>query len=31
MTAAMGAVDLDADHGESDGARWFMTEQESVP
>ena len=30
-TAAMGAVDLDANHGESDGARWFMTEQESVP
>ena len=30
-TAAMGAVDLDPDHGDSDGARWFMTEQESVP
>lgn len=31
MTAAMGAVDLDPDHGDSDGARWYMTEQESVP
>ena len=30
-TAAMGAIDLDANHGESDGARWFMTEQELVP
>jgi hypothetical protein len=30
-TAAMGAIDLDPDHGESDGARWFMTEQESMP
>jgi len=30
MTAAMGAVDLDPDHGDSDGARWYMTEQESV-
>jgi hypothetical protein len=29
--AAMGEIDLDPDHGESDGARWFMTEQESVP
>jgi hypothetical protein len=28
---AMGEIDLDPDHGESDGARWFMTEQESVP
>ena len=27
----MGAVDLDPDHGDSDGARWYMTEQESVP
>ena len=30
-TAAMGAVDLDPDHGDSEGARWYMTEQESVP
>ena len=30
-TAAMGDIDLEPDHGESDGARWFMTEQESVP
>jgi len=31
MTAAMGQVDLDPAHGESEGARWFMTESESVP
>jgi hypothetical protein len=30
-TAAMGSIDLDPDHGESDGARWFMTEAETVP
>jgi Ethylbenzene dehydrogenase len=30
-TAAMGDIDLDPSHGESDGARWFMTEQDSVP
>src|SRR5450631_3278606 len=30
-TAAMGEMDLDPNHGESDGARWFMTEAESVP
>jgi Ethylbenzene dehydrogenase/Prokaryotic cytochrome b561 len=30
-TAAMGEIDLDPNHGESDGARWFMTETESVP
>src|SRR5450432_3872184 len=29
--AAMGEIDLDPNHGESDGARWFMTEAESVP
>src|SRR5450755_4890140 len=29
--AAMGEMDLDPNHGESDGARWFMTETESVP
>jgi hypothetical protein len=30
-TAAMGSVDLDPDHGEEDGSRWFMTEAESIP
>jgi cytochrome b561 len=29
--AAMGEIDLDPNHGESEGARWFMTEAESVP
>jgi hypothetical protein len=29
-TDALGDIDLDPDHGESDGARWFMTEQDSV-
>jgi hypothetical protein len=29
--AAMGEIDLDPNHGESDGARWFMTAAESVP
>ena len=28
---AMGETDLDPNHGESDGARWFMTEAESMP
>jgi hypothetical protein len=28
---AMGDIDLDPNHGESDGARWFMTENDSVP
>jgi hypothetical protein len=27
---AMGDIDLDPNHGESDGARWFMTEKDSV-
>jgi hypothetical protein len=31
MTAALGQIDLDPDHGESEGARWFMLEAESVP
>ena len=31
MKVAMGDIDLDPDHGESDGARWFMTEAESQP
>ena len=30
-TAMMGHIDLDPNHGESDGARWFMTESESDP
>jgi hypothetical protein len=30
-TAAMGDIDLDPNHGDTGGARWFMTEQESVP
>jgi hypothetical protein len=29
MKDAMGDLDLDPDHGESDSARWFMTEAES--
>src|SRR5436309_15174519 len=29
--AALGQIDLDPDHGESEGARWFMTEAESQP
>jgi Ethylbenzene dehydrogenase/Prokaryotic cytochrome b561 len=29
--AAMGQITLDPNVGESDGARWFMTEAESVP
>ncbi len=29
--AAMGEISLDPNLGESDGARWFMTESESVP
>ncbi|MCA6115807.1 cytochrome b/b6 domain-containing protein [Bradyrhizobium sp. WSM 1738] len=28
---ALGDIDLDPNHGESDGARWFMTEQDSIP
>ena len=31
MTKALGKVDLDPNHGESEGARWFMTEEESTP
>jgi hypothetical protein len=31
MSAAMGQIALDPDIGESDGARWFMTEAESLP
>jgi hypothetical protein len=31
MAAAMGYIDLDPNHGESEGARWYMTEAESIP
>ena len=31
IAAAMGSVNLDPEIGESDGARWYMTEGESVP
>jgi hypothetical protein len=30
-TAAMKSIDLDPNHGESDGARWFMMQSESMP
>ena len=30
-TLAMGRIDLDPNHGESEGARWYMTESESKP
>jgi hypothetical protein len=29
--AAMGDVDIDPNHAENDGTRWFMTEAESIP
>jgi hypothetical protein len=28
---AMGPIDLDPNHGESQGARWFMTDDDSLP
>jgi Ethylbenzene dehydrogenase/Prokaryotic cytochrome b561 len=31
MSAALGRVDLNPNHGESEGARWYMTEGESIP
>jgi len=31
MTTALGKIDLDPNHGEGEGARWFMTEVESTP
>ncbi len=31
MLAAMGPIDLNPGHGESEHARWFMTEAESAP
>lgn len=30
-TDSMGDIDLDPNHGESDGARWYMSDQESEP
>ena len=29
--AAMGEVDIDPNHGENDGARWYMTKDELIP
>jgi hypothetical protein len=29
--AAMAEVDIDPNHGENDGARWYMTKDESIP
>jgi hypothetical protein len=31
MQSAMGPIDLDPNHSEAEGARWFMTESESTP
>jgi hypothetical protein len=31
MTAVLGEIDLDPNHGEGAGARWYMTEEESMP
>jgi hypothetical protein len=31
MNDALGRVDLDPDHGESEAARWYMTDEESAP
>jgi hypothetical protein len=31
MNAALGRVDLDPNHGESEHARWYMTDQDSAP
>ena len=31
MAAAMGNIDIDPNHGENAGARWYMTEAESTP
>jgi Ethylbenzene dehydrogenase len=30
-TLALGRIDLDPNHGESEGARWYMTESDSEP
>jgi hypothetical protein len=29
--ATMGDIDIDPNHGETEGTRWFMTESESIP
>jgi hypothetical protein len=31
MNAALGRLDLDPNHGESEHARWYMTDEDSVP
>jgi hypothetical protein len=31
LNAALGRVDLDPDHSESEAARWYMTEEETLP
>lgn len=31
MTAGLGEIDLDPDHGESTGSRWYLIEADSVP
>jgi Ethylbenzene dehydrogenase/Prokaryotic cytochrome b561 len=31
MTAALGRIELDPNQGDIEGARWYMTEEESVP
>jgi Ethylbenzene dehydrogenase/Prokaryotic cytochrome b561 len=31
LNTALGRVDLNPDHGESEAARWYMTEEESLP
>jgi Ethylbenzene dehydrogenase len=31
MNAALGRIDLDPNHGDSEASRWYMTEDESVP
>jgi hypothetical protein len=31
MMSVMGQIDLDANHGEGEGARWYMMDSESVP
>jgi hypothetical protein len=31
LNTALGRVDLDPDHSESEAARWYMTEEETLP
>jgi len=31
LSATLGRVDLDPDHGESETARWYLTDEETVP